>query len=279
MIEKALKAGYQDWSCHLPCDRAVAVPSKSSGELVPYTLSTARTAGWQWRIPLQHRTGNGYVYSSHYCSDDQAVATVLENLPGQALAQPRLLRFTAGHRKKFWYKNCIAIGLAAGFLEPLESTSIHLIQSAISRLLSLFPGLDYNEADSDEYNRRTLLEYERIRDFLILHYYANNRVGEPLWDHCRENTIPDSLQHKIELFRNRARIFLGEEELFSVTSWLAVLYCQGIIPQHYDPIADIKDPDKLLTALKEIRQTFKRGCEAMPTHQQFIDDHCLTKAV
>jgi len=274
LIEGALKTGYQDWSNFLPCNRAVAVPSESDGSLVPYTVSTARSAGWQWRIPLQHRTGNGYVYCSDFISEDEATATVMANLPGEALAEPRTLKFLTGRRNKFWNKNCVALGLASGFMEPLESTSIHLIQSGISRLLSLFPDQEFCQADIDEYNRQTTLEYERTRDFLILHYHANQRTEGPLWQACREMDVPDTLRHKMDLFGSRGRIFLGEEEIFSVASWLAVFRGQNILPKGYDPIAETKDGAKLEMALRDIRRAFQEGSDVMPTHADFIAKHC-----
>ena len=274
LIEETLHSGYEDWSNFLPCNRAVAVPSESGDSLVPYTVSTARKAGWQWRIPLQHRTGNGYVYCSDYSSDDEAISTLLDHLPGAALAEPRLLKFVTGRRKKFWNKNCVALGLASGFMEPLESTSIHLIQSAISRLLSVFPDRNFHESDTEEYNRQTALEYERTRDFLILHYHANERSDSGLWQACRDMTIPDTLTHKMALFKNKGRIFLGEEEIFSVASWLAVFHGQNVLPQSYDALAETRDADKLLGALREIRRSFQAGSEAMPTHAEFIAKNC-----
>ncbi len=274
LIEGALNTGYEDWSHYLPCDRAIAVPSSNDGSLDPFTVSTARSAGWQWRIPLQHRTGNGYVFCSKYLSEDEAASTLMNNLPGEALAEPRTLRFKTGRRKKFWNKNCVALGLSSGFMEPLESTSIHLIQSAISRLLSLFPDKSFNPADIEEYNRQTSLEYERTRDFLVLHYHANERAEGELWQSCREMEIPETLSHKMSLFKNKGRIFLGEEEIFSVASWLAVFRGQNILPSGYDPIAESRDPAKLEGALREIRRAFQEGSEAMPTHEQFIARNC-----
>jgi tryptophan halogenase len=274
LIEQALHTGYEDWTHWLPCDRAVAVPSASTAELTPYTRSTARTAGWQWRIPLQHRVGNGYVYSSQYISDDEAAATLLKNLDGEALASPRQLRFVTGRRKKFWTRNCVAIGLSAGFMEPLESTSIHLIQSGIAKLLMLFPDRRFETAEIDQYNRMTTWEYERIRDFLILHYTATERDDSPFWRYCRSIAVPDFLAHKIEVFRSRGRIFREADELFNDTSWFAVLIGQNVQPRTYDPLVDVLDADETRRRLLQIRTAIANSAAAMPEHGEFIRKHC-----
>jgi tryptophan halogenase len=274
LIEQALAAGYENWSHWLPADRAYAVPCEKEGELTPYTRSTAHAGGWQWRIPLQHRTGNGIVYSSPHCSDDDAVRTLMSNLDGKPLADPRKLSFVTGRRKKTWVKNCVALGLASGFLEPLESTSIHLIQTAIVKLLTLFPERVPDEADVAEYNRLVQLEYERIRDFVILHYHATLRDDSELWKYVRHMTIPDSLTHKIELFRSRGRVFRYDDELFAETSWVAVMMGQGIWPRNYDPLADVPPLEELQKKLAAIRAVIQRGTQAIPTHAQFIDQHC-----
>jgi tryptophan 7-halogenase len=237
LIEQALSSGYDEWSHWLPVNRALAVPCASVEPLTPYTRSTAREAGWQWRIPLQHRIGNGYVYSSDHIDDECATETLLANLDGEALAEPRQLRFITGKRREVWKKNCVALGLASGFLEPLESTSIHLVQSCIARLLSFFPSNGIDAADIAEFNRQTDFEFTSIRDFIILHYRANQREGE-LWQRCRDMVIPDSLQHKIDLFEANGRIVRFNEELFTELGWLQVMWGQGLRPRGYHPLAD-----------------------------------------
>jgi tryptophan halogenase len=274
LIGQALGVGYQDWSRWLPCDRAMAVPCEGPEELSTYTRSTARTAGWQWRIGLQHRVGNGYVYCSNFISDDEAASTLLANLDGAPLGDPRPLRFTTGRRDKFWHKNVVALGLASGFLEPLESTSIHLIQSGIFRLLALMPTDAVDEATIEEYNRLSTIEYEQCRDFIILHYKAVERDDSPLWNYCRTMEIPDALRHKIELFKARARVARFDGQLFIEPSWVAVFLGQNIQPQHYDPLADALDLDETRARLKQIRQTIKDTAAAMPSHRDFINRHC-----
>src|SRR5690349_18860420 len=236
ILEKVLGVQYVDWSRWLPCNSALAVPCCHSGPLLPYTRATARSAGWQWRIPTQRRTGNGHIYCREFMSDDEATSVLLANLDGEALADPRQIRFTAGHRQVFWSRNCIAIGLAAGFLEPLESTSIYLIQEGISRFISLFPDATLPDVVRDEYNRHMRTEFEQVRDFIILHFSATERDDTPFWNYCRNMSIPDSLRHKIELFRTASRVFRYEEELFSRPSWVAVLLGQNIVPRQCDPI-------------------------------------------
>ncbi|PSJ37144.1 tryptophan halogenase [Sphingomonas deserti] len=274
LIEGALKTGYEDWSHWLPCDRAMAVASQRAGPLPPYTRSTARSAGWQWRIPLQHRTGNGYVYHSGSISDDEAAATLLANLDGAPLGDPKPLRFTTGVRRKFWNRNVLALGLAAGFMEPLESTSIHLVQAGLSKLFNLFPDRSFAQADIDLYNRTFREDWERIRDFLILHYHATRRDDSPLWDHVRTMAVPDALQEKIALFESRGRIFRMSDELFAESSWLAVLEGQGVRARSHDPLAEAMPEDVLRTKLARLRAVIARGADAMPMHSRFIADHC-----
>lgn len=272
LIEGALKAGYEDWTHWLPCDRAVALPCENAKTLIPYTRSTARRAGWQWRIPLQHRIGNGYVYCSDHISDDEAAATLMRNLDGAPIGEPRPLRFRTGMRKKFWVKNCLAIGLSAGFMEPLESTSIHLIQTGITKLLDLFPDNTFDRADVDEYNRLTRLEFEGIRDFLILHYYATERDDSPFWDYCRTMDIPETLQRRIALFRGRGRIPLRlAYDLFTDTSWIAVFLGQGVTPGGYEPLIDAHDIEQVKSRMATQRAAIARAASTMPAHTDYID--------
>ena len=274
LIEQALKTGYEDWTHWLPCDRAVAVPCESAGELTPYTRSTARSAGWQWRIPLQHRIGNGYVYCSRFISDDEAAATLLANLDGKARAEPRFLSFTTGRRKKFWNKNCIALGLASGFMEPLESTSIHLIQSGVTQLAAIFPDRTFDPADADEYNRLQIDEYEHIRDFIVLHYVATEREDQPLWAYCRHMSIPDSLAYRIQLFRSSGRVAFYDKELFVEPNWLSILIGQQIWPKRLDPLAYLLPEEETKRQLLRLKTLIRQTADAMPTHAGFIAEHC-----
>jgi tryptophan 7-halogenase len=279
LIEQALKTGYEDWTHWLPCDRAVAVPCESAGALTPYTRSTAREAGWQWRIPLQHRIGNGYVYCSRFISDDEAAATLLANLDGKALAEPRFLRFTTGRRKKFWNKNCIALGLASGFLEPLESTSIHLIQSGITQLAAIFPDRSFDPGDADQYNKLQIDEYDKVRDFIILHYKATTRDDAALWQYCADMQVPETLTYRTNLFRSSGRIAFEDRELFTEPNWLSVFIGQGIWPRRYDPLADIIPIDSVRTQLSRLKSLMRQTAEAMPTHANFIAEHCRSQGV
>jgi tryptophan halogenase len=278
LIEQALKTGYEDWTHWLPCDRAVAVPCENAdqdvGNFTPYTISTARDAGWQWRIPLQHRIGNGYVYCSRFVSDDEAAATLLGNLDGRALAEPRFLRFTAGHRRKFWNRNCVAVGLAAGFMEPLESTSIQLIQTAVARLVDLFPDLGFDPRITEEYNRVTANEFARIRDFLILHYSATERDDTALWNYCRTMSVPDTLQHKIDVFKSCGRVPLYSEESYQEPSWISIFLGQHVYPDRYDPIIDNVDVERLKRGMQHRLAAIRRTAQMLPTHRQFIASHC-----
>ncbi len=274
LIEETLNSGYEDWTAWLPCDRAVAVPSANICAPIPYTRATARAAGWQWRIPLQHRTGNGYVYCSQHISDDEAAATLLANLDGKPLADPRPLKFTTGKRRSFWNRNCVAIGLASGFMEPLESTSIHMIQSAISRLLKLLPGKTVSPQDAASYNRQADTEYDRIRDFLILHYKATERRDTPFWQACAGMPIPDSLQEKIDLFRSNGHIFREQDELFTEVGWLQVMLGQGIMPQGHHPLADQISAEDLREFLSTLEALIQREVAQMPSHADFIAQQC-----
>ena len=270
LLGQALGVPFEDWSHWLPCDRAIAVPSERTDPLLPYTRSTAHPAGWQWRIPLQHRTGNGHVYSSAHISDDEAERILLETLDGKPIAEPNRLRFTAGRRSKSWEKNVVAMGLSAGFLEPLESTSIHLVQHGIQKLLSLFPSAGINPVERDEYNRHMINGYEPVRDFIILHYHATERTG-PFWDHVRQMQIPDTLQHKIDLFRQNGRVFRYNEELFDIPSWVAVMLGQRIIPENHDPLVDAMPNREVLQAMAELSQSYEQAARRLPLASEFID--------
>ena len=274
LIEQALKAGYEDWSHWLPCNRAIAVPCAGVPELTPYTRSTAHSAGWQWRIALQHRTGNGHVFSSNFMSDEEAQRILLDNLDGEPLAEPRIVPFQTGHRRKFWDKNVVAIGLSAGFMEPLESTSIWMIQSGIARLMAMFPDRDFAPSTIARYNRVIATEYAEIRDFLILHYKATERDDSEFWNYCRTMAIPERLDEKIRVFREYGRTFRENEELFNDTSWFAVMLGQLMKPKTYDPIADIFSMDETRRRLDEIRQVVRNSADYMPSHRDFIAQNC-----
>jgi len=270
LIEQTLKSGFEDWTTWLPNNRAIAIPCESSDDETPLTRSTARGAGWQWRIPLQHRVGNGYVYSSEHISDDEALATLLANLDGRPLADPNPLRFTAGRRKKSWVKNVVAFGLASGFLEPLESTSIHLVQSGIARLMSLFPTRNFDQVEIDRFNAKTEEEYIDIRDFLVLHYMATERNDTPYWDYCRNIAPPAGLAEKLAMFRANGRIYREHEELFTENSWQAVLIGQGIKAGGYHPAADLLADEETLTRLGNIRRVVANTADQLPTQREFL---------
>ena len=269
LIEEALGTGYEDWTHWLPCDRAIAVPSARSDKFTPYTRSTAHSAGWQWRIPLQHRTGNGVVFSSAHMSEDEATATLLARLDTPAMADPRTIAFRTGRRKRMWNRNVVALGLAAGFMEPLESTSIHLIQSAISRLLKLLPGRVIAEADRNEFNRQSDFEYERIRDFIILHYKATERRDSAFWNYCRTLAPPPGLADKLAVFAANGRVFREGAELFTETSWLSVMVGQGVEAGSYHPAADLLSDAETLTRLEHIRQVIADTASLLP-HQDDV---------
>jgi len=277
LIEQTLKTGFTDWSHWLPCDSAIVAPCARKGPMLPYTKSTASAAGWQWRIPLQHRVGNGHVYSSKYMSDEDARAHFLSNLESEPLAEPRVIRFKTGIRNKAWNKNVVALGLAAGFLEPLESTSIHLIQHGIAKLLQMFPDKSFNEANTNRYNRVNLFETELIRDFIILHYKATQRDDSPFWNYTRTMDIPDFLQEKFDLFKSYGRAYREQEELFNDTSWFAVMMGQNIIPETYDPVADVFSDEETAKRLKEVAGTIDASSEYMPSHEDFIREHCASE--
>jgi tryptophan halogenase len=274
LIEQAMKTGYEDWSHWLPCDRAIAAPCRTVEMSVAYTRSTAREAGWQWRIPLQSRVGNGYVYSSGFISDDDARKTLVANLEGDLLAEPRQLRFVTGRRKKTWNKNCVAVGLAGGFLEPLESTSIYLIQQAITFLAALFPDRSFNQDDIDEYNRMIDLEFERVRDFLVLHYHATERDDTPLWNYVRTMSIPDSLAYKMEMFRDRGHVVKYKDGMFLEASWQSVYLGQRVVPEHYDPFVDNLPDEDLKRFAHSVRGLVNKAVDSMPTHAAFLAKYC-----
>jgi len=276
LIEQALKTGYEDWTHWLPCDRAMAVQCTSNGPLTPYTRSTARSAGWQWRIPLQHRVGNGYVYSSQFTSDEDAAATLMANLEGEPLMTPKPLRFVTGKRRKFWNRNVVAVGLASGFMEPLESTSIHLIQSVIARLTAFFPHAGFDEVDIAEFNDHSHFEFDKIRDFLICHYHATERSDTPFWDYVRTMSIPGSLQRKLDLFRSNGRVFREANEMFAEPSWVQVMHGQRVHPRGYHPLVDTFPEEQVRQHVDTVRGVIGNCVGAMPTHAAFIAKHCAS---
>jgi tryptophan halogenase len=273
LIERTLHAGFEDWSKWLPCDRALAVPSARTGDPAPYTSSIAHRAGWQWRIPLQHRTGNGHVFCSGCIGEDEAAATLLANLDGEALGAPKLLKFTAGRRRESWKRNCVALGLAGGFLEPLESTSIHLVESGIGRLIELFPDQGFEPKLAQEYNRLMSRSYESFRDFIILHYSASGRDGE-LWRHCRSTPIPDALRHQVELFKARGTVALHDSGAFAEPSWVSIYFGLGVFPRGHDPMADLIDPATLSRELQRRARIVGGAAQSLPPHGAFIDKYC-----
>lgn len=279
LIEETLHAGYTDWSHWLLCNRAVAMPSTYEGNPPPYTRSLAMEAGWQWRIPLQHRNGNGYVYCSDYISDDEAIAKLRENLEGEALADPKLIKFKTGTRKKYWEKNVFALGLASGFMEPLESTSIYLVQFCIESLYNHFPQQKHSEALSKKVNELILNVQERMRDFLILHYYANKRIGQPFWDYCRTMEIPKSLSDRIEEYKASAGLFQDSRDFFKMNSWLSMFTGFDIIPNYYHPKIDSFDERLLEQELKNMAQSIKMAAARIPQHQLFINKHCAAQNI
>ncbi len=277
LIEQALHTGYQDWRHWLPCDRAVAVPCESSSDFTPYTRSEALEAGWRWRIPLQHRTGNGYVYCSEFISQDEASVRLLQKIDGKALADPRGLQFITGRRNRFWNKNVVAIGLAGGFMEPLESTSIHLIQAGISKLLALFPDCSFDPMIIDEYNRIAINEFERIRDFIILHYKLTTRDDSDLWRYCQNMDVPDTVTWKIEHFKRYGRLLARDADLFGPASWLAVHIGQGNLPDGGDPLLNHRDVNAS-DWLGKLQAALEAAASRMPTHQAYIDQNCKVGA-
>jgi len=279
LIEQALKTGYEDWSHWLINDGAWAVPCESGPDRNPVTRAIARPAGWQWRIPLQHRVGNGYAFSSRFISDDAAAAALLSYLEGKPLKDPMLLKFNTGRRRKSWNRNCVAVGLSAGFMEPLESQSIYLIQVAVARLLTVFPDRSFEPADIEQFNRQMHFDYERIRDFLVLHFHANQRTDSPFWEYCRNMPIPETLKEKIDLFMGHGRIFRENNELFNDNSWFSVLVGQGLRPRGYDPLVDVLPLQELRDRAAHIHSVIGNSAEKMPDHWDFIAKNCAASGV
>lgn len=275
LIGQALGVEYEDWSEWLFNDSAAALQTASSGDAVPYTRSIAHGFGWQWRIPLQHRVGNGIVFSSRHVEQEQAIGALLANVEGEALMKPRVLRFTPGQRRQVWKGNCIAVGLSSGFLEPIESTSIHLIQRAIVRLMQMFPSAGIASSDIDEYNRQAALEVEHIRDFIILHYKVTNRGDTPYWREARDMTVPASLQHRIDLFRETGRVFRVPNELFAENSWIQVMLGQGIMPLQHHQSADLMGDAELAHFLGTIKANVDKTVSQLPSHQQYVQRYCV----
>jgi len=274
LIEGALASGYEDWSRWLPCDRAAAVPCALPGPPDPFTRSIARRAGWQWRIPLQHRMGNGLVYSSAHLEREDAELLLLSNLEGEPIASPRHLSFTAGRRKLAWNANVVSLGLSTGFVEPLESTSIHLVQSGIMKLLALFPDRRFNPAERDEYNRQVQDVFEDVRDFIILHYKATRRDDSEFWNYCRTMDLPEKLAGKLELWRSKGRIFRDGQELFGPASWVAILLGQGIVPEDQDPMVMTIDPAVAADTLDKMHLSYRQMAVHMPLHAEYIRRAC-----
>jgi len=274
LIEQTLHTGYEDWTHWLPCDGAVAMQTGATIEAIPYTRAIAHGAGWQWRIPLQHRVGNGLVYCSRYMSDEEARAYLLENVVGRHLTEPRVLKFKAGRRLKAWNRNVVAVGLSSGFVEPLESTSIHLIQQGIVRLMQLFPHDGIRQTEIEEYNNQTQVEIEYIRDFIILHYKVTNRTDTPFWQYCHELDVPDTLAHRIQLFRDTARVFRARDDLFQENSWVQVMLGQGIAPGEYHPVADVLSHEELTRFMATIKSRVDRTVATLPKHEAYVEQYC-----
>lgn len=274
LIEQTLKTGYEDWTHWLATDSALAVQTEATGPAAPYTRSTARNAGWQWRIPLQHRVGNGLVFCSQYISDDEARAQLLDHLEGEMLTEPKLIKYRTGRRRKVWNKNCVALGLASGFVEPLESTSIHLIQIGVMRLMQLFPFNGISDALVDRYNELSREELEKIRDFIILHYKLTERDDSPFWRRCRDMDVPDTLAHRIALFKENAQTFQAAGELFPVDSWVQVMLGQRLKPAGCHGMGRLMNDDQMRQALHGLKSSIADAVNKMPTHQEFINQYC-----
>ncbi len=276
LLGKTLETEFEDWTHWLPCDRAVALQTRSVGPPIPYTRSIARDSGWQWRIPLQTRVGNGHVYCSDFIDDNAAREDLLANVEGEVLTEPRVLSFRTGQRKKHWNRNCVGLGLAAGFLEPLESTSIHLIQRGVIRLLQMFPYGGVVPADQAEFNRQMDTEFRFIRDFIIMHYHVNERTDSPFWRRCREMDVPESLQHRMDLFRNTGRVFQAEGDVFTENSWTQVMLGQGIEPESYHAIVDMMEERELRQFMQILAGRVDGILNQLPSHEEFINRYCPT---
>ncbi|OKY26077.1 MULTISPECIES: tryptophan halogenase family protein [Thalassotalea] len=274
LIEQTLHSGYEDWSEYLPCNRAVTVQTKNIGSTKPYTVSKARDAGWTWRIPLQHRTGNGYVFCDKYISDDEAIKTLLSAVEGEPLSEPRVIPFTTGIRKKAWQKNCLALGLAQGFIEPLESTAIHLVTRTLAYFIRMFPDTSCQQELQDEFNRRVRVDYEEIRDFLVLHYCTTSREDTEFWRWCKQMPIPESLQQKIDFFKASGGLIPGVESLFQPSSWYAIFNGMKVMPTRYNPALDTLAPEKLKTILAKGANGLIEIAEKQPSHDQFLEQYC-----
>lgn len=274
LIEQTLKSGYEDWNQWLICDSAVAVQTESVGPATPYTRSIAHEAGWRWRIPLQHRVGNGLVYNSTHMSDEQATEKLLREVDGKTLVQPRVIKFKPGRRKQVWNKNVLALGLASGFVEPLESTSIHLVITGISRLIHLFPFGGITQAFVDQYNLDARSEHEGIRDFVILHYKVTDREDTEFWRYCKNMQVPELLARRIQMFRDRGHAWQGADELFRLDSWTQVMLGQGIMPEHYHYMTRAMSDQDLKRFLDSIRGSVNRALMNMPAHQDFLNQYC-----
>ena len=274
LIEGALKTGFESYQECLPCDSAIAVQTEKFGEPRPYTQSIAHDFGWQWRIPLQHRVGNGLVFCSRYGCDEEAMETLMSNLESPALTEPKVLKYNTGRRIKGWNKNCVAIGLSSGFLEPVESTAIHLIMAAVLRLMRLFPHQEIKQSNIDEYNRQYKDEMERIRDFIILHYKATEREDSPFWQYCKDMQVPETLAHRMQLFEDTGRVCITDTELFKIDSWTQVMLGQRMRPTQYHQIVDMMPDEELGRFLGLLKSSVDKKVAQMPSHQMFIDRYC-----
>lgn len=274
LIEQTLHTGYEDWTHWLPCDSAAAVQTTSVRPAVPYTRSISRDYGWQWQIPLQHRVGNGLVYCSRYLNDDKAKEFLLQNIDGEPVSQPRVIKFRTGRRRKIWNKNCVAIGLSSGFLEPLESTSIHLIMMGITRLMQMFPFSGISESIVAHYNQVAYDELEKIRDFIILHYKATSREDTPFWRFCKDMEVPDSLRQRLEIFAGDAQAYQAGGELFRVDSWVQVMMGQGIMPKSYHPFARLMPDAQLRDFLRQLKAQVAQMVDKLPEHETFLKSYC-----